>query len=40
MTKKDYIEAILEMLEKSDDEVMLVFVHHLLSKAFKQTSDS
>lgn len=35
MKKKDYIKAIIEMLEKSDDEVMLVFIHHLLSKAFK-----
>ena len=33
MNKKDYINAIVEMLEKSDDNVMLEFLFQLLNKA-------
>lgn len=40
MTKNDYIKEIIEMLKESDDKVMLIFIHHLLSKAFKQTFNS
>lgn len=32
MNKKDYIDAIVDMLEKSDDNVMLEFLYHLLGK--------
>lgn len=33
MNKEDYIDAIVEMLEKSDDKVMLEFLFQLLDKA-------
>ena len=33
MNKEDYINAIVEMLEKSDDNVMLEFLFQLLNKA-------
>lgn len=35
MNKKEYIEAIAELLEKNDDDVMIEFIFYLLNKAFQ-----
>ena len=33
MNKEEYVNAIVEMLKKSDDNVMLEFIFQLLNKA-------
>lgn len=33
MNKKDYIKAIIEMLEKSDDHTLLDLIYQLLCKS-------
>lgn len=32
MTKQEYIHAILDLMQRTDDEVMLDFIYKLLNK--------